>query len=598
MAFPTTTTTYIVSGTDANSCSNTDTILVTVNPLPNVFAGNDTAICIGDTAQLQATGATAYTWSPATDLNNPNIANPLAFPSSTTTFIVSGTDANSCSNTDTINVTVNPLPSISVSGSNYLCPGDTLQLIASGGITYAWSPNYNISDTSTFNPLVYPLSSTSYIVEGTDANNCSDTDTFAITVSQTVPTDAGNDTAICVGNSVVLGGSPTAPPNSTFSWTPTTGLNNPTGANPIATPTVTTTYYVVATNDTCTGIDSVTVVVNALTSLNAGNDTAICIGDTAQLQATGATAYTWSPTTDLSNPNIVNPLAFPSSTTTFIVSGTDANSCSNTDTVVITVNPLPNVFAGNDTAICIGDTAQLQATGATAYTWSPTVDLNNPNIANPLAFPTTTTTYIVSGIDTNSCSNTDTILVTVNPLPNVFAGNDTAICIGDTAQLQATGATSYTWSPTSGLSNPNIANPLAFPSSSTTYFVAGTDANSCSNIDSIIVTVNLLPNISTGNDTIACQDGTIQLNASGALNYTWSPGSILNDSTIANPIATLDSATVLTLTGTDANGCRNTDSILIDVFYFIFDNDTAICQGDQIQLSVNSSPPSNNTTYV
>jgi len=291
-------------------------------------------------------------------------------------------------------------------------------------------------------------------------------------------------------------------------------------------------------------------------------------------------------------------LAFPSSTTTFIVSGTDANSCSNTDTVVITVNPLPNVFAGNDTAICIGDTAQLQATGATAYTWSPTVDLNNPNIANPLAFPTTTTTYIVSGIDTNSCSNTDTILVTVNPLPNVFAGNDTAICIGDTAQLQATGATSYTWSPTSGLSNPNIANPLAFPSSSTTYFVAGTDANSCSNIDSIIVTVNLLPNISTGNDTIACQDGTIQLNASGALNYTWSPGSILNDSTIANPIATLDSATVLTLTGTDANGCRNTDSILIDVFYFIFDNDTAICQGDQIQLSVNSSPPSNNTTYV
>ncbi|HCQ28918.1 MAG TPA: hypothetical protein DIU39_01455, partial [Flavobacteriales bacterium] len=555
LAFPNSTTSYIVTGTDANACSNSDTVTVTVNPLPNVFAGNDTAICIGDTAQLQASGANSYSWTPTSSLNNPNISYPLAFPNNTSTYIVTGTDANSCSNSDTVVITVNPLPNVSISGTNYLCPGDTMQLVASGAVNYAWTPNSNISDTSISSPMVYPTSTISYIVFGTDGNNCTGSDTFNITVSQTVPTEAGNDTAICSGNSVVLGGSPTAPVNSTYLWTPATGLNDPTLANPTATPTVTTTYYVVATNDTCTGIDSVTVTVNALTTLNAGQDTSICIGDTAQLQASGALTYSWVPSSTLSNSSIANPQAFPLSTTDYIVSAIDSNGCSNSDTVRVIVNPLPNVFAGNDTAICIGDTAQLQASGANSYSWMPASSLNNPNISNPLAFPNSTTNYIVTGTDANACSNSDTVVVTVNALPNVFAGNDTAICIGDTAQLQASGANSYSWTPTSSLNNPNISNPLAFPNNTTTYIVTGSDANACSTSDTVMVTVNPLPNVFAGNDTAICIGDTAQLQASGATSYSWMPTSSLNNPNISNPLAFPNSTTNYIVTGTDANAC-------------------------------------------
>ena len=132
-------------------------------------------------------------------------------------------------------------------------------------------------------------------------------------------------------------------------------------------------------------------------------------------------SYAWSPADSLSATNIADPLAWPTDSTAYIVTGTDLNNCSFSDTVNVFVNPLPTVDAGLATSICLGDTAQLQATGADSYIWSPAGSLNNPSISDPLAFPTVTTIYTVTATDTNTCVNTDSVTVNINSLPTATA---------------------------------------------------------------------------------------------------------------------------------------------------------------------------------
>ena len=171
------------------------------------------------------------------------------------------------------------------------------------------------------------------------------------------------------------------------------------------------------------------------------------------------------------------------------------------DSLTVTVNPLPTVTAGPDTIICAGDSIQLFATGGLSYIWDPVGSLSDPALANPIAFPTISTTYTVIATDSNSCVNTATTNVAVNALPPVNAGPDTALCINDTIQLNATGASNYVWMPADSLSDPMLANPLAFPVNTTTYLVTGTDTIGCAATDTIVVTVNQLPLADAGIDT-------------------------------------------------------------------------------------------------
>src|SRR5690606_31018774 len=106
---------------------------------------------------------------------------------------------------------------------------------------------------------------------------------------------------------------------------------------------------------------------------------------------------------------------------------------------------------------------------AASYTWSPAAGLSCTNCANPTANPTTTTTYTVIGTNGSSCKDTATVTVTVNPLPTVSAGADKTICVGFGTSLLATGATTYSWTPTTGLSFANIPNPTATPITTTVY---------------------------------------------------------------------------------------------------------------------------------
>lgn len=589
LVFPSDTTTYTLTVTDSNFCIKKDSVTIVVNPLPLIVASASVvAICIGDTTQLNATGAVNFVWTPADSLNDDSIVNPLAYPSDTTIFYVTGTDGNGCVNIDSIEIIVNPLPlTTATAAAPEICIGDSVQLNASGGVNYAWTPAGSLTDNSISNPIAFPADTINYIVEVTDGNGCIKTDSVTVVVNPLpVITITSATNPICFNDTTQLN----ATGGDTYAWSPSDSLNNPAIADPIAFPADTTTYLVIVTDSNgCVNADSITILVNPLPGVDAGLNDSICIGDTAQLFASGASAFAWSPNDSLSDDNIANPLAYPSATITYTVVGTNNNGCSNTDSVEIFVNPLPVITMSGDTEICFGDSVQLFASGGNFFSWSPADSLSNPFQSNPDAFPSDTTTYVVTVTDFNNCVNKDSVTVEVNPLPSNMLGNDPEICVGDSVQLNASGGNVYSWNPVDSLSNPTIADPIAYPVDTTEYIVTVTDSNGCVNSDSITVLVNFLPLVDAGaNDTI-CSGDTTQLNASGAINYVWIPDVGLSDDSISNPFAFPADTTEFFVSGTDAKGCSNNDSVMIIVqplpVVAASVAPAEICFGDTAQLS-------------
>ncbi len=588
-ANPTATTTYVVTGTNGNNCSATDTVMITVHPLPTVSAGNDKTICKGIGVTLLATGADTFTWAPATGLSCTNCASPTANPAATTTYIVTGTDSNGCSAKDTVTVFVNPQPIVSAGSDKTVCLNDSVQLLATGASTYTWSPGAGLSCTGCANPTAGPAVTTTYTVIGTDGNGCKDTATVIVNVNPLPVISAGANKSICLGGSIQL----TATGGSSYIWSPNSTLSCGNCTSPIATPITTTTYTITGVDtNLCTGTGQVTVVVNPLPNVSAGSAQSLCLGDSVQLQATGAASYTWSPTAGLSQPNIPNPKASPTNTTTYTVTGTDTNGCVNTAMVTVTVKPRPVITAGNDVAICLGSSAQLQATGAGTggtYKWVPGTGLSCSNCPNPVASPTGTITYIVTGTASNLCTDADTVTVKVNALPVVSAGANIAICKGDSTQLLATGADTYTWSPATRLSCLGCQSPFAKPDTTITYTVIGVDTNGCKDTAFVTVTVNPLPTITvSAARNKVCEGDTVQLTATGGLPYSWNPNNGLSCQTCPNPIATMQYPTTFTVTG-QFNGCSDTASVFVDVIakpVVSAGPDKEYCIGGSVTLNV------------
>ena len=191
-----------------------------------------------------------------------------------------------------------------------------------------------------------------------------------------------------------------------------------------------TTYTVeYVTSGLCPDSTTQTITVNELPAVDAGSDQTVCDGTQVTLTGSGAVSYTW-------DNGVTDGLAFTPAlgTTTYTVTGTDANNCVNTDQVDVTVNPLPTVDAGSDQTVCDGTQVTLSGSGAVSYTW-------DNGVTDGLAFTPAlgTTTYTVTGTDANNCSNTDQVDVTVNPLPAVDAGADQSVC-DDGTQVTLSGS--------------------------------------------------------------------------------------------------------------------------------------------------------------
>ena len=257
----------------------------------------------------------------------------------------------------------------------------------------------------------------------------------------------------------------------------------------------------------------------------------------------------------------------PLTTTTYWVVGTALNGCKDSIDITIDVNPLPvlNVIGTNN--ICEGESTTLLVSGANSYIWTPSTSLN-ASVGNlVLASPSTSQTYIITGTDINQCVGTISYSVSVLPAPNisVIATEDT-ICIGNSSNLTAIGASSYIWNPSSSLNVSTSPVVSATPTTTTTYSVLGTDANNCSSTSSIIINVNPLPVLNANpNSSTICEGDSVVITASGAQDFIWSPALGLNTSIGNSVVASPNITTDYTITGTDTNGCLDVMSSTVNV---------------------------------
>jgi hypothetical protein len=506
--------TYTVTVTGANGCTNTQTQSLVVNPLPSIsiIASPNDTLCAGTSVSLTATGGTFYSWTGG-------LTNGTPFtPTTNATYIVTVTSANGCTKTQTQNIVVNPLPGITISTTpnDTLCAGTPLILTASGGASHTWSGG--ISNGVAFTPLT----SGTYTVTATANNGCTNTQTQSIVIKpqptvtvSTIP----NDT-ICNGTSLIL----TATGGTSYSWSG--GIVNGSAFTPLTSGI----YTVTATGaNGCTKTQTQSIVVNPLPSINitaSPNDT-VCTNDLVTLTASGGSTFSWT-----GGINNGTPFA-ASSNTTYTVTVTGANGCTQTQTQSVVVNTLPSISittSPNDT-VCTNDLVTLTANGGSAYSWTGGINNGIPFAAS------SNTTYTVTVTGANGCTQTQTQSIVVNSLPNIsitVSPNDT-VCANDFVTLAAGGGATYSW--TGG-----IINGVSFmPTANGNYTVTVTDTNGCTNtqIQSVVVNVNITPFVNiTSNPTQGATNDPIVYMASTNVPppyiIEWYRNNSLNHTSITN----------------------------------------------------------------
>ncbi|HTL81754.1 MAG TPA: T9SS type A sorting domain-containing protein [Bacteroidia bacterium] len=281
------------------------------------------------------------------------------------------------------------------------------------------------------------------------------------------------DTTICLGAQTTLSGASSYGAIDSIWWTPTTFLNQSNIANPVASPTVTTTYTLHVRNQYgCVDLDTVTVTVTPLPGpvITSSGPTSFCIGGSVTLTADDTTStnetYLWSNNATTSSITV-------NTSGTYSCTITNGTGCSSLSSQTVTVNNLPTISTGNDFFMCQSTQTQMCATGGVSYAWSPNFGISDTTVACPMFGPTSSTTYIVYGTDANGCVNSDTITIGLYPPPSI------PVITRNIAVLSCTSASTYQWylngNPINGATSQNYT-----PTQNGNYYVVITDANGCS----------------------------------------------------------------------------------------------------------------------
>ena len=604
---------YTLTVTDNNGCiiTHQDTVIEPPPPSMSISSSNSPIstnpltfeVCDGDDINLIASpGLVSYSWAPNIWLNTDSGSTVFSSPNLPgITYTCTGTDLSGC--TIDIPVVVDVVSSINIYPSianPQVCEGEDITITFYGASNYSWFPPTYLNTTSGPTVTITPQDSITYTITAQNVSGCTDETNFFVDVLPAPNLNITSPVAsICVGGSVPISVSGT----NSYTWSPIASLNTGIGSVVTASPSATTQYKVVGTAlNGCMDSIYTTISVNPLPVLNVTGTNSICSGESTNLLVSGANSYIWTPSNslDTSVGNIV--LANPTLSQVYTIVGTDLNQCEATISYTVSVLPSPNVsvFASQDT-ICIGSSSILSANGALSYNWLPSNSINVNTGVSVTAFPTTTTTYSVLGTSANNCSAIDTIIVHVEPLPILSVlPNITTICEGDSIEIVATGAQDFVWSPALGLNTTLGSVVTASPITSSSYFVTGTDVNGCSDVLSATINVNSRPSItlsSVPNTNNICEGSSLEINAFGAVSYTWNPSIGLNtafgSSVIANPIT----STYYTVTGTDINSCTNSANFQLNVgikpIVSISPRNPVICEGENIALSANGA-----NTYI
>jgi len=561
------------AGTAKNYC---------LNSLPGVQLG------------ASAIGTAAYSWNPTTNLSNANSSSPIATPSATTTYILSVSD-NGCTTTDQVIVTVLSAANVNAGRDTLVCGGASVAIgeNAQAGFSYAWNPTAGLSNPSIANPSCTPTTNTVYTLIGTAPNGCIAYDQVAVNTLGVISASVAGATTICFGNAAAIGAA--NKPFHSYTWTPAIGLSSSTIANPVASPTATTTYQLTVNALNCTATDSVVVTVNPLPIVNLGANDTVNTCNSVPNTLGGApvvgNSYLWSPATFLTATNTASVTAVPANDITYYLSIRDANNCVSTDSVFVHVYTTLSAHAGLDQTICFGNSIALGGTsiisnggsGNYIYSWTPSATLGNASIAHPLATPNDTTTYILTVVDaagSNCGRGEDTVVVFVNPLPHPTLSFKTVYCTGDAPEpliANPSGGTFYLkLNPTNfvvlnnNLFNPNSALITVGIPYTITY--SYTTPQGCTYDTSQSVIVFATPIADAGSDAAICPVGgylSSTLQATGGSTCTWSPSAGLSSNSVYNPIANPAVITIYVLKFTSM-GCVDKNTVWFRFVQMVF----------------------------
>jgi large repetitive protein len=566
--------TYTLTGAFGTCVGTIATVNLVVTVLPIVTVTPSASICLGSSITLTAAGASSYTWLPATNLSATSGSVVIANPTSSVTYIVTGTNG-SCSGTASTTITVNALPIVDAGLDLTLCNQPLASQLVGSPAGGTWS-GPNVTPSGMFTPSGVGSFTLSYAF--TNANVCSNTDNVVITVISPTVTDAGIDQTLCVNAT-----------NQTLVGTPAGGTwSGPGVVGNVFDPTVTGSFVLTYTSGigTCQTSDTKTVTVINAPLVNAGADFGICEGAGNQTLIGNPVGGTWTGT-GITNPvGTFNPLVAGVGTFTITYTYSDLISgCSNVDQLNVTVFPLPTVNAGIDTSVC-NQAIGFQVVGTPiGGTWSG-ANVTSTGQFTPNGIGTFTITY--SFTNANGCTKIDTRVVTVvNPV-NANAGMNTAVCIDGANVALLAVPMSGTWSgpgvTAAGIFDPTIAGTFEL------FYSFG--AGACFTKDSMEITVHPLPIVNAGIDFTQCISAAPSVVAGLPAGGTWSGTGITNPLGNFSPITVTAGAHILTYTFVNpTTGCTNSDQLTATVNALPLVNagsDTIICnQPFPVQFNAN-----------
>jgi len=589
---------HAVTLTVSNECGDSiaKTSFTIVEP-PTVNAGVDTAICKGLSTILHGSATKgklpySYKWSANPIGFTSKIQSPTVTPLITTQYSLVVTDTVGCSGTSQVTVTINPIPTITVTPVT-VCLGEKANLTAQGADTYKWS-----TGDATIQIEVLPTITNSYFVTGTQAG-CTNTAKGLVTVNALPIVKAGSDITFC-NQAIAQTLTGYSPLGGAWSGSGVTATGDFT---PFAEGSFPLVYSYTNAVTNCKNTDTLIATVIKPQDVDAGIGFSVCENDSVKT-LTGfkpATNGTWTGagiTGTKFNPKVAGVGVHT------ITYSYGAGSCIKTSSIDVTVKASPKL-AVNSPIICFGDSVTLTASGADTYSWSPSTSLSANSGSSVTAKPQSTEIISIIGNSANGCSDTIISTIKVNTLPLVDAGNDQIFCNQNIpVQINAiTPKVGGSWNgkgiTSTGLFNPSIAQ------SGTTYLTLKyTDGNNCTNKDSIKVTVSDVKTADAGTGFSICKNALpVGLVGYSPLSVGMWTGAGLTD-TIFNPTNVVEGIHVLTYS-VGAGTCLSSDTIIITVKAVpsLTVNSPTICFGDSVKLIVQGADvyswsPSTNLSAV
>lgn len=545
--------------TDTLACE-ADTLLkqfIQIFPNPTIQL-NDTAICFWDSIKIGiAQNFEHYQWSAEQVISLSQMDS--VFIQQKGWYALEVTDSNGCMASDTMNLWVDSLPFIQLNDTA-ICFGDSVILsVADKYLVYEW--NVDTQNTST----IVLAKQGEYVLRVQDGNLCWGGDTMFLTMDTIPDINLGGNQKICKGDSVEL-----IVPNNYLMYTWTSNLSN---TNRLSIQSEGWYKLQVMDGNFCVNSDSMFLQVDTLPVISLGVDTTICFGGSVSRGVSNQYIdYLWQPD-DLSG--FQNDFSFAGTYQLIVI---DGNNCKDTSAFTLSINPIPILDLGKDTSICMQDSLVITVSDTFAlYNWFPSDLQGNKVVLDKEGL------YSLTVQNQFLCSVKDSILLTVNPLPIIDLGVDTAICLGDTLSLSLSDAfIDYQWN------NTDLQGYSVNVYASGKYMVEVKDTNYCATKDSINLTINPLPQIDLGLDTLICWYDSLLLEVADTFNlYTWQGV----ESDIHK--AWVDQDGKYTLEVTDNNLCKGMDNIEVQVETLVTELEKfhVLCEGELLTLSIESNEP-------